>query len=80
MNSLISLITVIFGFILQYLFVGGLNMITAILFETTFKAYYVSIYNYLAIVFLAVLIPLLVTIKPIVLISRKNPKDILNNN
>lgn len=79
-NIIISLITVIFGFILQYLFVGGLNMITAILFETTFKAYYVSIYNYLAIVFLAVLIPLLVTIKPIVLISRKNPKDILNNN
>ena len=75
----ISLITSI---IIQYIGVYAVNKVMSSIFEM--ECYVVSyriIYlNYLAIIFIAIIIPLIATLSPILKIAHKNPKDVLNNN
>ena len=81
-NIIISVSAIIFGCLLQYVGVYLMNKITSnvLRFDCFFSTYSIAFWNYLAIIFVALIVPVLVSVKSSIKCSRRSPKDILNNN
>ena len=81
-NLFIMSISLITSIIIQYLGVYGVNKIMSRIFEMNsyVESYRVLLYNYFAIIFISLIIPIIATMYPILRIAHKNPKDVLNNN
>jgi ABC-type antimicrobial peptide transport system permease subunit len=68
------------SFVLQYCGILLVNEITSNLLDEKFTSYYIDYRNYIVIFAVSAIVPLLITIYPVIKSSRRNPKDILNNN
>lgn len=79
-NIIISVIIMIFGFTLQYVGVHLVNRIMSMINYDSFTSYYISAINYIIIILLSVLAPLVISLYPTIKCSVRSPKDILNNN
>jgi len=76
----IIILSLISSLLLQYLGVYAVNAVMSKVYGINqfIHSYRVSIFNWLAIIGIAIIIPFIATISPIIKLSLKNPKDILN--
>jgi ABC-type lipoprotein release transport system permease subunit len=80
LSLIISICVIALSFILQYCGILLVNEITSNLLDEKFTSYYIDYRNYIVIFAVSAIVPLLITIYPVIKSSRRNPKDILNNN
>ncbi len=80
LTLIISICVIALSFVLQYCGILLVNEITSNLLDEKFTSYYIDYRNYIVIFAVSAIVPLLITIYPVIKSSRRNPKDILNNN
>ncbi len=76
----IIILSLISSLLLQYLGIYAVNVVMSKVYGINqfIHSYRVSIFNWLTIIGIAIIIPFIATISPIIKLSLKNPKDILN--
>lgn len=76
----IIILSLISSLLLQYLGVYAVNAVMSKVYGINqfIHSYRVSIFNWLTIIGIAIIIPFIATVSPIIKLSLKNPKDVLN--
>jgi putative ABC transport system permease protein len=76
----IIILALISSLLLQYLGVYAVNAVMSKVYGINqfIHSYRVSIFNWLTIIGIAIIIPFIATVSPIIKLSLKNPKDVLN--